>query len=82
MPSEHVLFIKNDEKLAKMAAAFKKFNEKFETQTEPFITWDMEAFEIGVSALLSGYKMGDFGNHHSDDFKVGFNYNNWEKVKY
>jgi hypothetical protein len=42
----------------------------------------MEAFEIGVSALLAGYKMGDFGNHHSNDFKVGFNFNNWEKVKY
>jgi len=82
MPSEHVLFIKNSEKLAKMAAEFKKFNEKFETQTEPLVTWDMEAFEIGVSALLAGYKMGDFGNHHSNDFKVGFNFNNWEKVKY
>lgn len=82
LPSEHVLFIKNSEKLAKMAAAFKKFNEKFEKQTIPLITWDMEAFEIGVSAKIAGYKMGDFGNAHGDDFKVRFNYNNWEKVKY
>jgi hypothetical protein len=82
LPSEHVLFIKNSDKLAKMASYFQEFNRKFETQTEPLTTWDMEAFEIGVSALLAGYNMGDFGNHHGDDFKVRFNYNNWEKVKY
>jgi hypothetical protein len=43
----------------------------------------MEAFEIGVSALLSGYKMGDFGNYGLYHIiKVTCNLNNWEKVKY
>lgn len=82
LPSEHVLFIKNSEKMQKMAIAFQNFNKQFETQSDNPITADMEAFEIGVSALIAGYNMGDFGNAHTDDLKVRFNYNNWEKVKY
>jgi hypothetical protein len=85
LPSEHVLLIKNNEKLAIMATEFEKFNQKFETQVDlPYIiTYDMEAFEIGVSAKLAGYNVGDFGNdglYHI--IKVVCNHNNWEKVKY
>jgi hypothetical protein len=84
LPSEHVWYIKNDNKMEKLGKQFKKFNEKFETQTpENLITWDMEAFEVGVSALISGYNMGDLGNDGQFHiFKIGFNLNNWEKVKY
>jgi hypothetical protein len=43
----------------------------------------MEAFEIGVSAKLAGYNMGDFGNHGLYVvLKVQCNHNNWEKKKY
>jgi hypothetical protein len=42
----------------------------------------MEAFEIGVSAHHAGYNMGEMGwSNQSSIFKVGFNANNWEKVK-
>jgi hypothetical protein len=82
LPSEHIWLIKNDDKLEKMGNIFKEFNQKFETQTN-LITWDMEAFEVGVSAILAGYNMGDLGNDgHFHILKVGFNFNNWEKVKY
>ena len=83
LPSEHVLLIKNDEKLQKMAEIFEDFCFKFEAQGEYPVTVDMEAFEIGVSAKLAGYNMGDFGNdglYHV--IKVICNHNNWEKVKY
>jgi hypothetical protein len=83
LPSEHVLLVKNDDKLEKMASIFEDFCFKFETQGEYPVTVDMEAFEIGVSAKLAGYNMGDFGNdglYHV--IKVICNHNNWEKVKY
>ena len=83
LPSEHVLLVKNDEKLEKMAEIFEDFCNKFETQGPHPITVDMEAFEIGVSAKLAGYNMGDFGNdglYHI--IKIVCNHNNWEKVKY
>jgi hypothetical protein len=82
-PSEHILLVRNNEKLQKMANHFEEFCTIFETQDEDNpITFDMEAFEIGVSAHLAGFNMGDMGweNQHSI-FKVGFNANNWEKVK-
>jgi hypothetical protein len=83
LPSEHVFIVKNDEKLPKMSKTFEDFCYKFETQGDHPITVDMEAFEIGVSALLSGYKMGDFGNYGLYHIiKVTCNLNNWEKVKY
>jgi hypothetical protein len=42
----------------------------------------MEAFEIGVSAFLAGYNVGEMGWGTSlEVLKVGFNHNNWEKVK-
>jgi hypothetical protein len=52
----------------------------------PHLTWhgdsEMEAFEIGVSAFLAGYNMGEMGwNNQTEILKVGFNYNNWEKIK-
>lgn len=83
LPSEHVLLVKNNEKLKKMAEIFEEFCNKFETQEGHPITVDMEAFEIGVSAKLAGYNMGDFGNHGLYHvIKVVCNHNNWEKVKY
>ena len=84
MPSEHVLLIKNNDKLQKMADIFEDFCYKFETQDKDFpITVDMEAFEIGVSAKLAGYNMGDFGNYGLYVIlKVQCNHNNWEKKKY
>lgn len=83
LPSEHVFMVKNNEKLPKMCKTFEDFCYKFETQGEYPVTVDMEAFEIGVSALLSGYNMGDFGNYGLYHIiKVNCNLNNWEKVKY
>ena len=83
LPSEHILLIKNNEKLSKMATYFEDFCTKFETQ-EPnnIITYDMEAFEIGVSAHLAGYYVKEMGwANQNEIFKVGFNANNWEKIK-
>lgn len=83
LPSEHVFLVKNDFKLNKMCQIFESFCFKFETQGEFPITVDMEAFEIGVSAKLAGYNMGDFGNYGLYHvLKVSCNHNNWEKVKY
>lgn len=82
-PSEHILFVKNNNKIKLMCEHFESFCTKFETQdiNHP-ITFDMEAFEIGVSAFLSGYNIGEMGwNNQTDIFKVGFNYNNWERIK-
>jgi len=83
LPSEHVLLIKNNEKLSVMAFEFEKFCFLFETQSpNNVITYDMEAFEIGVSALIAGYNVGEMGwGNHCDLFKIGFNHNNWEKIK-
>jgi hypothetical protein len=83
LPSEHILLIKNDEKLEKMAYEFEKFCTHFETQDpNNIITFDMEAFEIGVSAKLAGYNMGEMGwQNENQILKVGFNFNNWEKIK-
>jgi hypothetical protein len=83
LPSEHVFMVKNDERLPVMSKTFEDFCFKFETQSEYPVTVDMEAFEIGVSALLSGYNIGDFGNYGLYHIiKVVCNHNNWEKVKY
>lgn len=83
LPSEHILLIKNNEKLPKMCDEFEKFCTIFETQDEQWpVTFDMESFEIGVSALIAGYKVGEMGwGNQCEVFKVGFNYNNWEKIK-
>jgi hypothetical protein len=82
-PSEHILLIKNNEKLKVMASEFETFCFKFEGQDESnIITYDMEAFEIGVSAHLAKYNMCEMTwNRQCDLFKVGFNYNNWENIK-
>lgn len=83
LPSEHVFLVKNDNKLQVMADTFENFCFKFETQGEFPTTVDMEAFEIGVSAKLAGYNMGDFGNYGLYHvIKVVCNHNNWERVKY
>jgi hypothetical protein len=83
LPSEHILLIKNNEKLPIMCNEFEKFCTLFETQQpNNVITFDMEAFEIGVSALISGYNVGELGfGNESGVFKVSFNYNNWENIK-
>jgi len=82
LPSEHVLLIKNNYKLPVMCKLFEEFCVKYESQ-DPVITTDMEAFEIGVSAKLAGYNMGDFGNYGLYHIiKIVCNFNNWEKVKY
>jgi hypothetical protein len=83
LPSEHVFLIKNDLKLNKMCEIFENFCTKFESQDGIPIAIDMEAFEIGVSAKLAGYNMGDFNSDGLYDvMKVVCNFNNWEKVKY
>ena len=66
-----------------MAKHFEDFCTKFETQeANNIITFDMEAFEIGVSAHLSGFKVKEIGwGNQTSLLKVGFNANNWEKVK-
>jgi hypothetical protein len=83
LPSEHILLMKNNEKLAKMAEKFEEFCFKYETQDKDNPkTVDMEAFEIGVSAFVAGYKVKDLESWgHHDLLKVGFNYNNWENIK-
>lgn len=82
-PSEHILLMKNNEKLQVMCSEFEELCFHFESQ-EPnnIITFDMEAFEIGVSAHLAGYKIKELGwENQNSVLKVGFNFNNWEKVK-
>jgi hypothetical protein len=82
-PSEHVLFIKNNKKMEIMCREFESFCTQFETQDPQHpITFDMEAFEIGVSAFIAGYNVGEMGWVTSYEvLKVGFNHNNWEKIK-
>lgn len=83
LPSEHVFLIKNNENLSKMCNIFEDFCYKYETQGPYPVTVDMEAFEIGVSAKIAGFNMGDFGNYGLYHiFKIVCNHNNWEKVKY
>ena len=83
LPSEHIFLVKNSEKLSEMSHYFETLCTQFETQDEHNpITFDMEAFEIGVSAHMAGYNMGEMGwGNQVEIFKVGFNANNWEKVK-
>jgi hypothetical protein len=83
LPSEHIFLVKNTEKLKSMSNHFENFCTQFETQDENHpITYDMEAFEIGVSAHLAGIKMGEMGwSNQNQILKVGFNANNWEKIK-
>jgi hypothetical protein len=83
LPSEHMLLIKNNDKLPVMCDEFEKFCTKFETQDpNNVITFDMESFEIGISALIAGYNVGEISwGNQCEIFKVGFNYNNWEKIK-
>jgi len=83
LPSEHILLMKNNNKLSKMCEFFEQFCYKFESQDpNNVITFDMEAFEIGVSSKLAGYNVAEMTwNRQCDLFKVGFNFNNWEKIK-
>jgi hypothetical protein len=83
LPSEHILLIKNNEKLPIMCDEFEKFCTIFETQDEQWpVTFDMESFEIGVSSFIAGYNVGEMGwGNQCETFKVGFNFNNWENIK-
>jgi hypothetical protein len=83
LPSEHILLIKNDHRLKNFSHEFEKFCYLFEKQDSTYpTTWDMESFEIGISALLAGYNVGEMGwGVQCEIFKVGFNFNNWEKIK-
>lgn len=83
LPSEHILLLKNNEKLSIMGDVFESFCYIFESQDPSrIVTYDMEAFEIGVSAHLAGYKVAEMTwSRQCDLFKVGFNANNWEKIK-
>lgn len=83
LPSEHCLLIKNNDKLPIMCSEFEKFCYQFETQDPNYIiTYDMEAFEIGISALIAGYVVGEMEwGRHCELFKIGYNSNNWEKIK-
>jgi hypothetical protein len=78
-----VFLVKNTERLSLMAKHFEDFCTQFETQDENHpVTYDMEAFEIGISAHLAGINMGEMGwGNQIQILKVGFNANNWEKVK-
>ena len=83
LPSEHFFVVKNNNKLSKMADEFERLCYKFETQDTVYpITCDMEAFEIGVSALVAGYDIQPLGNYNEKMlFNIGYNYNNFERVK-
>jgi len=83
LPSEHVFLVKNTERLQVMANYFEDLCTLFETQDENYpVTYDMEAFEIGVSAHSAGINMGEMGwGNQVEILKVGFNANNWEKIK-
>jgi hypothetical protein len=85
MPSEHFLFLKNspDGKLQRMSDRISEFNKILIAQPGPHVVIaDMEAFELGVSAKVAGYNMGDAGDYgHNWLFAINFNGNNWEKIK-
>ena len=61
-----------------MSYEFEKLCTQFETQDpNKIITFDMEAFEIGISAHLSGYNIKELGwGNQNSILKVGFNFNN------
>lgn len=83
-PSEHILLLKNNHKLQTMAEIFEDFCFKYVERQDinNLICEDMEAFEIGMSAHLAGYKFKDLGSWgHHDLLKVKFNGNNWENIK-
>lgn len=82
-PSEHFFLIKNTDKLQNMADHLEALCYEFETQDKSCpATIDMEAYEIGVAARSASIDMqevcGEFYNYH---LKIGFNFNNFEKVK-
>lgn len=86
LPCEHILFLKNEsDRLQRMSDKISEFNDKLEIQVnQPYIECasDMEAFEIGISAKLAGYKFQELNSyHHHDVFQVTFNGSNWEKIK-
>jgi hypothetical protein len=83
MPNEHIFLIKNNSKLIHMCQIMEDFCYRAESQEKNFINPAMEAFEIGISAKLSGYNMGEMYQYGEQQiFKVVHNRNNIEKLKY
>ena len=82
-PSEHFFLIKNTDKLQNMADHFENICYEFETQDKLYpVTFDMEAYEIGVAARLADIDMQEVcGEFYSHQLNVGFNFNNFENVK-
>ena len=89
MPSEHIVLLQNSPKLPIFCQHFDDFCTWFETQGPiadggkdiPYQTQDMEAFEIGVSAELAGYKFRELGPDQQALLKIKFNGSNWEGIK-
>jgi len=86
LPCEHIIFLKNETgKIQMVSDKISEFNDKLETQVnEPYIRCisDMEAFEIGISAKLAGFKFSEIDTYvHNDVLSVKFNGSNWEGVK-
>ena len=66
-----------------MADHFEALCYEFETQDKNYpVTFDMEAYEIGVAARLADIDMQEVcGEFYSHQLNVGFNFNNFENVK-
>ena len=78
LPSEHIFIVENSDKLPLMCDQFEYFCTRFESQPSVgyYVAVDMEAFEIGVSATIAGYKMNEIGNDQYDLFGTLCNLNN------
>jgi hypothetical protein len=84
LPCEHILFLKNESgKIQAMSDKISEFNDKLESQHDYVAcASDMEAFELGISAKLAGFKFAELGTYiHNEVLKVKFNGSNWERVK-
>lgn len=86
LPCEHILLLKNEfGRIQHMSDELSKFNDLLETQAgNAYIECvsDMEAFEIGISAKLAGFRFGQLtGDYHHRVFKVKYNGSNWERIK-
>lgn len=64
LPAEYLLiFVNRDKKLRKMVEQWKWFHDYLVNKDYTHGTW-AEGFEIGVSALVAGFKSFDIGWHH------------------
>lgn len=87
MPCEHILFLKNDpDKVKAVSDKIAEFNSIFENQlienNGPVLGIDMEAFEIGVSLNIAGYKCIELSTGEQQEiFGIGYNASNLERIK-